>query len=737
MVGTHMFKFLYKTLLISLISGSLTTMNMAAYAQDAAAGASANVTATAQMSKASSSGLTRDANGVLKKTDSHSFEGTKNENAIHVITMLAVGVIGTKLLMYKKWTTDMSVVAAASVAYIGAEIVNIMNLRNQLEDMNVQVTKSSDGKVDQAQIETLEKLKESYQKVQKSAKTKKMLQMAAAAAFGGAAAIAAWQRLSEDGQLENCQTAIINAQTQLGTCTTQQTTAASSACSTGVGCAAAVAFEKEALACGQCSADVGYLSTAIAAAKVGSEIPAPSMAKAPKSEAEDTKNQAHSGKPCTGVIAAGIKTSIVTSSCSTYLVTKKLNKGFGSSFMDAVSYNEPSALDRMLFANTMSIVPEQMSIDHSAKQRSVLQKMLDIFIPRAEAGMMAMLGLGVGAIAAFFTAKTAVGKTIDTYMFTPGGRIIAWGILAAAALMGAKATQGEIDKIEGHIAKIDQILKDMNTLKSGIKSNNVNEQQIKLASFQANANQDIPLNPNPNVKTDCIASSGSSNCAALSDTIRSMPGFTDLPDSFKSIASQSAKLGDGLSGANSISGSTLATAGALAGKQSAIAKLGNSLKSKINDSLAKSGKPKIDFDKEERDLWNKMKAQTSKALKGSGMSGGSFLSSTGISPISSTAPVPQMAVSKKPTSGFGSGAAALPAGDAKDKNKDFELDFSDTSAVADGGAMGSGADAKEEAFDIGTNDINTNTGDSIFQVISNRYIKSGYPKLLDEIPVKN
>lgn len=730
MVGITMFHYLYKTLLIAIISGSLSIMNVTALAQEAGV----NTTATAQMSKASSSGLTRDSNGVLKKNESHNFEGTKgkDDNAIHVITMLAVGVIGTKLLTYKKWTLDMTVVAAASVAYIAAEIVNIMNLKNQLEDMNIQVTKSSDGKVDQTQIETLEKLKESYQKVQKSAKTKKMLQMAAAAAFGGALAIAAYQRFTEEGQFASCEIAIAQAETELANCVTTQTALAAG---TGPGAVKAAA---EAGYCSMCGGQMVDMQAGFKTNAISSQaMPQMSMLAAQKAIPAEVQLKMKAGAVCGGTFASAIKAKTIPGACVTYLETKKAHESYGNAVNKVGEINP--GLNKMLFSH-MPFLPIKLEAekkDPLSRIKLQLQNGLDFIFPKAEAGMVAMLGLAAGAATAFFGAQTAMGQAIDEVMFTPGGRIIAWGIFAGAALLGAQATQKEIDNIDGHIAKIDQILKDMNTLKSGIKSNNVNEQQIKLASFQANANQDIPLNPNPNVKTDCIASSGSSNCAALSDTIRSMPGFADLPDSFKSIASQSAKLGDGLSGANSISGSTLATAGSLAGKQSAIAKLGTSLKTKINDSLANSGKPKIDFAKQEKDLWNKMKAQTSKALKANGMSGGSFLSSTGISPISSTAPVPQMAVSKKPASGFGSGAAALPAGDAKDKNKDFELDFSDTSAVADGGGMGSGAEAKEEAFDIGTNDINTNTGDSIFQVISNRYIKSGYPKLLDEIPVKN
>ena len=62
------------------------------------------------------------------------------------------------------------------------------------------------------------------------------------------------------------------------------------------------------------------------------------------------------------------------------------------------------------------------------------------------------------------------------------------------------------------------------------------------------------------------------------------------------------------------------------------------------------------------------------------------------------------------------------------------LDFKEAQAANAGSASGAG---KEDKFNIGTNDINTHSGESIFQVISDRYIKSGYSKLFEVIPEKN
>jgi|GEM_PF-760787 len=729
-----MLRHLYKTLIISIMCGSLTIMDMNAFAQARWGNADSNSAESSRSNTKSSSGgmtsatpsnpVTRDANGVYKKTDTHSFEGTKGkeDNALHIITMLAVGFIGTRLLMYKKWTTDMSMVAVASVAYIGAEIINIMNLKKQISDMHVDLTKSSDGKIDQAQIETLQKLRESYEKVKASIKTRKMLQMGAAAIYVAAAGVAAYLRLTEEGQLASCTAGIASATEKLTVC-------ADSAASTGVGVT-------EAANCTACAASLAHLQSSLATAKAKDEIPAPSLTKASMGEVQDAANQAQAEIPCTGVIATGIKTSFVTPACTTYILNKKLNKGFGNAFVDTASNDlKVPGLDKIFYVQS-GLIPH-MSIDPTIHQRNALQKALDLLFPRAEAGLPAMLGLGVGAVAAFAASKFAIGAKIDMYMYTPGGRIIAWGIMAAAAMLGAKASQDEMDKIDDHIKKIDKILAEMNALQKGIQANNVNEQQIKLAGFNANTMSDVSLSGNPAVKTDCLSNGSNGACASLENQLVSMPGFANLPDSFKSIASQTAKIGEGLSGTNVISGSTLSSLGNIGGKANAISRLTDNVKNKLNGTLAKNGKGQIDFDKEEKKLTDQLKNETLKAFKSKGYSTGDFIKNAGLSNAVEAKAKSSIASSGSKKPAFG-GAVAVPSA-AQKKDKSFDLDFKESGAeVGIAGAEGAGGAqaSAEEKYDIGQNDINTNSNESIFEMISNRYIKSGYPKLLEEEAVK-
>ncbi|MBY0413192.1 MAG: hypothetical protein K2Q18_03460, partial [Bdellovibrionales bacterium] len=61
----------------------------------------------------------------------------------------------------------------------------------------------------------------------------------------------------------------------------------------------------------------------------------------------------------------------------------------------------------------------------------------------------------------------------------------------------------------------------------------------------------------------------------------------------------------------------------------------------------------------------------------------------------------------------------------------FKLDFKD-SGMGDLAMANTGAgSAAAPEYEMNVNDIGKEDGPSIFEVISNRYLKSGYPKLLE------
>ncbi len=695
-MGKFMLKLFYKTLLVSVLSSSLLIMDMTAFAQ----------TATSNMSK---TGYTRGADGNYTKTETLNLEAPKKnndvDNALEIITMLAVGVLGTRLLMYPKFTTDMSVVAAASAAYLAGEVMNLNDLKKETEALQQEIKISTDAKSNQTQIEALQKLKESYQKMKDSAANKKMFQEAAAVLYLAGMGIAAYQSYTEHGLFAACASAISGTTGPLGIASDADYT-----------CASCIPIMTSTL----------ELANLLNSYK---EIVGPTVKKVP----EFLTNKAAFEASLISCIQSPTGLSIIKAAtaapCNAWTASfAATHCGPLAPELFYTSNGSANNAEKLLFANaSMVMQPERMSVDKTLGFKYMLQKALDAFIPKAEASWNNIFGLGAAALVTFLAVKTSFGTALDTLMFTPTNRAIAWTVMSGLAYSGAKATENEMKIMENHIQKINQILVDLNRLSTGVQASNVNEQQMNIVPPIVPA-ASIPVGTNPAARTNCLVGSGDTNCSSLSNTLANMPGFSNLPDAFQRIASQGANLGDGLSGQNSISGTTMTTAGQIVAGGAAIRKLTDSVKNK----LFSAGISQANFNKRASDFGNQLRAGAASALKKNNMSAGAFLSSIGMSPTSSA----NASIASKPTEGKSTKASKGGAGAAvtaapKEKGFELKLDEAPNAAVAvDAG----GVKAKEEKYDIGTNDINTNNGESIFQLISNRYIKSGYPRLLEEVP---
>ena len=704
-----MLKLLYKTLLISTMSCSLMTMNMTAFAFDVDAPTTTIETPT------------RDANGVVTVKEKTEFKSVNQENVessqtwIDGITMLVIGMVGARLLMYTKWSFDMKLAAIGSAAYLGSEVITMMNYNDAVGAKTLEVIKKNDGKENQTQLDSLNELKASYEKVKGSLKTKLYFQIAAAVAFGAATVLTSYNILRELFFYSAAKTAKITA------------TAALASCQAAV---ATVAGAEEAAFCTACHAQLEAVSTQLEAYTKIREVPKKSSIKFGSLQPLLKTLNATIATPCPGVTAAAVKKEMDAAAA---LELKNMWAGDGYSLTE--DFAQSTSMEKRLFAKDSKKLKSQ--IDSSSPNnfilKNIIEKMLNSVFSKAEAGWGGLIGFGVGATAVLLLSKKFLGKFIDNLIYTPGLRIAVWGVMGLAASAAAISTQYEIDTATANIKKIDAILVELQTLKDGVQNQNIQNQQIQFAAFSAGQNQGGPGSGGPAPRTDCLSGGGDQNCPPLADNFQSMPGFSDLPDSFKSIVSQTNKFGNTLGGKSSLSGDTLAKD--LGGKLGAIAKLKTSLRNKINDALKKNGKPQIDFDKNEKNLWANMNAQTSKILAANHMSPGAFLAGTGISPISSA----EAAVAKMPTQNNKPIAGGGEAGGAG-KDKGLDLDFKEAKdpneALGAQGAVVADGAHKAEKFDIGTNDINTNSSESIFSVISNRYLKSGYPKLLEEIPAK-
>ncbi len=684
-----MFKLLYKTLLISITSGSLLLFNMTAYAQ-------------------TSTPITRDANGVMKKTETHTFSAPEGSEMLSSITMIAIGVIGTRMAInYKPMTTDVMVAAVGAASFIAAEVMTNLKIKNTMETMTATITKSSDGKNDQAQIDHLVELKKSYEEARDATETKKKFQLVAATAFAGAAAMAVYYSFQDEMMEKACLGALKAAYAPLGTC------------------AANVESGTEAAACANCSAQLKIFESTYNLKKAGEKIPSPSIALAADERIKNVILEGSDCKTAFGGTASGIASG-VGAACRPALTFDSLIHSSGAP--SVTINNDNNLLNQILFGSQRSIAHYELY--QSTENYSLVNQAMNLIMPQAEASWIPMIGLAGGAAASYFLIQGPLAAAIDTQMYVPLRRGIVFGVLAGLSYLASKSSQDQIDKINANITNIDKILAELNNLKNGVDVKTAAEQQLKMQSVLGITNPEIAINPNPNVKMDCIGSTGNTNCKALDLQSINGPSLSGVPD-LKSLATTAANLGNGMSGTNTMSSATLASANNLLGKQNAISKLLAKAQSNLNEQLISSGKPAIDFAGEQKNLLNSWNKQTAKSLRAGGMSAGAFLASIGGTPIAGAlAEVSKPAIMPAMKNG---GATSVGGSSAKDKT--FNLDFKEAGAVA-GDTGAKAEDSSSGKFDIGKNDINTNSAESLFQLISNRYLKSGYPKLLEEIPVK-
>lgn len=694
-----MLKHLYKTLLISVISGSLLTLQ----------------TTTAFAAATETQGtVTTDDKGVITATKNYQFEKISDQDMLTSITMLAGGFItGRMLASYRPLTTDVMIAGAGGVAFIAGEVISNVKFKGTIDEMTVEVQKKSDGTVNEAQIQRLQDLKKSYEEAKKTTKTKKTLQLAAAAAFGAAALTAGYYAMTETSTAGLCKATINLAKTALGTCSASGSVA-----------------NPEAPGCGVCLAKIQAYEAAFLKYTTSRPVPASSLTKG----AAMTPDETFLSTPtnfCFGQVGAtvgGVAAKMQTSCGGAMGVHIKnqveaniadLTKGFTS---------HEGLINKYLGGSAGLISYDQFQ----SREPSYFEKGLDLLFPRAEAGWLPLLGLGASTAASFFLITGTTAMELDLMMFVPANRAIAFGVLAGLAYMASRSSDNVIKKIDENISKIDTILADLAKLAKGVKAQNLATQTIDMKTIKPGSNTYSPYSTSGNAKTPCMTSNSSANCEALSSKLTNMPGFANLPESLKNIANQSVGLADQLSGSSGVSGSTISSAESLGNKQNAISK---ALKAQ-NEKLSKIAGAKNSPSKKEEKLLNGMRARVRSALQKNGMTATGFMGSVGATPIDSSL------AKNAAEEGAGGKSEALAqdllaGGPAPEKDESLKLDFKEDSPALGLADSSGGSSSSGDQYDVKTDEIAGDNGPSIFELISRRYIKSGYPKLLEEEPTKN
>ncbi len=690
-----MLKYLYKTFLITFLSWSLLVV------QSNAVFAQADVGTT-----------TTDNNGVITHKQNFNFNKISDADMLTSITMLAGGFVTARMIAsYRPVTMDVMIAGAAGAAFVAGEVMSNMKFKGTIDALTLEIQKKNDGTVNEEQIQRLTDLKTSYEEAKKTTKTKKTMQLAAAVGFGAAAATATYMAFQEDAQVVACAAAFKAAQGTLATCSASGATA-----------------NPEAPACGVCAANLVKFETSFMSFTQTRTVPALS---ALKDRTLDTVEKALASPTnyCVGKspgpVVAAIPKALMP--CKTALGSLIANQ------TDADVKKLLASVENK-YQDLMNL-PKNYVVDNNyrAPDLSLIEKTLDIFFPRAEAGWLPLLGLGASTAAAFFLITGATATEIDFMMFVPKNRAIGFALFAGLAYMASRSSDNVIKQLDENIEKVNSILADLNKLALGTKAQALTKSTISIKTVNPGAST-IGNGGIVSTKgnTPCLTSNDTTNCEKLENKLTSMPGFGALPESFQTLAAQTMGVGTGVSGSNGISGSTLTAAENLGAKSNAIRNL---LKNR-EASMAKLTGNKFVPSKEKDKLQAKLGARISKSLGKSGTTATGMMASLGAMPIDSKAiPKEEVADDLKKETVAAANIADISAPAAKDDS--MKLDFSDSSS---GDVAGMGLDSGSGSgtqYDIPDNDISGDNGLSIFEVISLRYLKSGYPKLLEEIPSKN
>lgn len=695
-----MLKFIYKTLLVSVLSCSLLMLDF------------------------SYKGIM--VNSVQAET--LKTEGVKDADLMATLTMTGIGLLTSRLYSCKL-TTDMMVAAAGGAAFVAGEILSTIKLKKVMKDLETEIKRDPNGNVNKEQVQALERLRKSYEEAKKTAGTKKMLQMAAAAAFAAAAVLAYTLDSSEKA---------IN-----GTCAQSLAAAANSCAAYSASLASAQQYSAAAMNAAGGAAATGAAGV-ITANDATELVPAPSNSKMALKTTKDATEAAALGAAtgqCTLVQGA-------SATCKMATTLELKNRGVCAAPVGLASV--PAYMGGKYYAGMMTPV---------TKDAQMLSIIKNIFISDAHADLFSPMGIVSGAAITFvlMTSKT-IGIQIDTFLFTPMNRAIVWGVLAGLAFAASSATDNVIAKIESNIAKIDAILNSMYALGDGSGTENPAKPQIPggagstkpstVISMKPTNYDDMDLSELKDGALPCFTGAETKNCKSFEEANKALPSFTSLDLPTQQQVAGILKTTNGINGTSKISGTTLDGLARLAASANALKASADKAKSKAQDRL-KIAKSKTNLDaaakKFEDDLNKTMTAGLKKSnSSAAGMMASLYGSSGGVVSSDDSAAVAKTGEegSKLPPAvanviDIGAGSGGANAG----------LDGIDTGS-GEGSAMSAAelaaynAAAKKtnlDGFEVPTNDISNDTSASIFDLITNRYQQSGYPrlfKLKEPVPVK-
>ena len=609
----------------------------------------------------------------------------KGEDWLALAGSLAAGFLAASIARNcTKKALDASMVMAAGVAYLGAEIISTEkdketreNIKEEhIEDVgieNVEENSSEDenastpdasGDADaeteetaeekDAQIRSLKDQEESYTELQETAKTKKSFQFAAAGLFFAASGVAIFKWTKEIAQHALCQRALNAADIEIpSACATPPEptcTAAATACQTAL-----TAFKTELSAFHQ--------------ARNSTEVT--SVVKMTQLEAFTAKSKASFAQCETGHPQVALKVKKASLACLAYLTTlhddimlcpgpqKDKEKKEGES-TEGTDSTESSTIESKDAPSTESTVaPEGTSVKTRPKNplnfkktaKKIFFQGINFLVNKANAfigggggfeGLMGNMGVvGAGGGAALTTYKPLKEK-FDKFIAYPRQRAVIWtamaGVVTAAAIMSGNIEEELKENAEYTKKVVDQYRNRSKESKDG--EINPFAQDTAAKGNQNISNESIVGGPiNLGSEEDdgipCLTVENESGQCAQLEPISSdeQSELNSIDPAFANLSKDGLALANGLNNKKTVSSATLNKANDLSGRHAFAAKKSKQLRNIAFKELGKdkkNGQKAVkSFENLNRGTYGFFKKSAANAFKKHGLSQGPLVASYG------------------------------------------------------------------------------------------------------------
>lgn len=735
-----------------------------------------NVVKGPQSEEESAVGVYYDSEGYAVVTKRIQTEGgafQETSDALTMVLLIAIGVFAARLWKYRPMTTDMKIAMAAGVIMIGATIHALATAKKNIDDKEYKVTIREDGTVTNMQREAIEQEIKSYQELEKLAGIKWKIESAGAVAFTGAAGMAMMNAARWNAARTGCQDALIaNNCPAAFTAQVEQEAALEITTGSSLSDQAAIQVRQgrvQALT-NSClgAAPPATAAAAIAAAHAGC-MEAHRLAVSQTAGGAAAALQTPMSHPSSGeglelfvfdfydraiteseLISLWTDRSLIHSSpyqglfVNNSAITKfdqRLHSGLRG--FDANRFNNGQlaslSVDQYYLLKDRSerYLEGKLEAQVERHARSLKTMLGQLVLSDAHAFGMKELGL-TGAVLGFFISTfMRQANILDRMMATPRRRALAYGIAAGISVAAAILSKKIEGKMGENVKKLQELLKQMDRLKDTSVAGTGNTTVTpNLYESLAPRNIQQPTRLSDDERLPCPNPSTDGKCPSMKEEFEKQSAISSFGAPMATLATSTGQMADNMLGNDPLGAASLADANNLASQGAVADRMLDHARKSYNDVLKKRGGAPFDFDKESNKFRDELKRATIKSLQDTkgGNSAVAAFGSGGLRPIPESA--------NKPVELDEEAVAALmeeaPV-EKNDGNKGDEMNFEffgeDEFAYdpnLDNAIMG--ADGLIRDIDGGgesTDDIVNNRDVSLFQIITVRYFKSGFPRLFE------